>query len=470
MNYRIRIITTLVALAGLEATARADTATTTAVTFTKDVAPIVFSQCMPCHRTGEVGPFPLTNFAEVKKKAKTIRTVLGDGFMPPWHADSHGEFLNERKLTAAQKELLFAWIDGGQPEGAATDLPPTPHFTAGWQLGEPDLVLEPEGDFTLPAEGRDLYRCFVLPTSYETDRNVSAIEVRPGNRSVVHHALLYIDTTGAARKLDAADPGLGYTSFGGVGFTPQGGLGGWAPGIAAAPLPDGVGHRLPKGADVVLQVHYHKSGKPETDRTKVGIYFSKKPVDKLYRSIPVTYRAIRIPAGEANYKVQTSFPVPRDVTVLSVTPHMHLLGREMKVTATLPDGTTRQLVHVPDWDFNWQTTYWFKEPLHLPADSHLDLTARYDNSAANPNNPSSPPVLVVRGEQTTNEMCIAFVGFTVDSEHLIRGQGAVGALGLGRGGAAGSFLQQSRDDAMRGGASAPKPAPEQAPASAKSGG
>lgn len=397
-------------------------ASTTAdpVTFNHDIAPVVFQNCMTCHRSGEVGPFPLTNYAEVKKKAKTILGVVGDGIMPPWHAESHGQYLNERKLTAAQKALFQTWFDTGMPQGATADLPPAPHFTDGWQLGEPDLILEPTEDFALGAEGRDVYRCFVLPTSNTEQRWVSAVEVRAGNRSVVHHALVYLDTSGKARQLDAADPGPGYTSFGGVGFTPSGGLGGWAPGMVPRPLPEGIGYSLPAGADVVVQVHYHRSGKPETDRTKIGIHYSRTPIDKRYQSFPISFRKIRIAPGDADYHVDLDGPVPRAITVLAVTPHMHLLGREIKVDATLPDGTAQPLVHIPNWDFNWQTSYWFKEPIHLPRGSKVHLSARYDNSTANPSNPRNPPAEVTYGEETTNEMCLAFLGFTLDSEHLLK--------------------------------------------------
>lgn len=405
--------------AGLASVAVAETPTP--VTFNHDIAPIVFAQCMSCHRAGEVGPFPLTNFSEVKRKSKTILKVIDAGRMPPWPADSHGEFLHERRLTALQTQLFHDWVAGGLAEGDAKDLPATPHFTEGWQLGNPDLVLEPDQPYELGAEGGDVYRCFVLPSGTTEDRYVEAVEIRPSNRAVVHHALVFLDTTGAARKLDAADPGPGYTSFGGVGFTPSGGLGGWAPGIVPAALPEGVGYFLPKGADIVLQVHYHRSGKAETDRTRIGIFFAKKPVDKRYRSLAVSFRKIDIPAGDADYEVHTSMTVPRNVTVLTITPHMHWLGREMTVKATPDGGQPQRLIHIPDWDFNWQTIYHFKDPVRLPAGTVVRMSARFDNSTGNPRNPSTPPKEVFRGEQTTDEMCIAFIGYTIDSEHLTQG-------------------------------------------------
>jgi mono/diheme cytochrome c family protein len=394
-------------------------------TFNRDIAPIVFQNCAGCHHAGEVAPFPLVTYQDVKQHARQIQLVTGRRIMPPWKAaDGFGEFHDARRLADDQIAAIRDWVEAGTPEGKRSDLPRPPKFTAGWMLGEPDTVLEPEEPYTLAAEGRDVYRCFVVPTNYSQDRYISAVEVRPGNRMVVHHMIAFIDTSGAARKLDAADPGPGYTTFGGVGFAPEGTIGGWAPGNLPRNLPAGVGILLPKGADVVLQVHYHKSGKIETDRTRVGLYFCKGPVDKRLRVSAAINPFLRIPPGDSAYTVRASRPVPADVTVLQVMPHMHLLGREMTVTATLPDGSLKPMVKVPDWDFNWQTTYTFREPLKLPRGSRIDLVARYDNSDQNPRNPSSPPKVVTWGEQTTNEMCIAFFFYTVDAEHLTQGVSA----------------------------------------------
>ncbi|RYG59652.1 hypothetical protein EON80_25495, partial [bacterium] len=246
--------------------------------------------------------------------------------------------------------------------------------------------------------------------------------------------------------LDEAAPGRGYTSFGGPGFSPKSGtLGGWAPGNESVPTPSGVGMLLPKGADIVLQVHYHKSGKPEEDLTKIGLTFCKGPIDKRMRVLPVLYLPLRIPAGDSKYMAHTNVTIPTDITVHSVTPHMHLLAREMLVTATLPDESTKKLVRVPDWDFNWQTTYAFKQPVTLPAGSKIEVEARYDNSTGNPLNPNNPPKQVHWGEETTDEMCIAFLRYTVDSEHLTRGQVAQDAPdSMGSGGFAGNQMRLLR--------------------------
>jgi hypothetical protein len=392
-----------------------------APTFNKHIAPIVFENCTSCHRPDEVAPFSLMNYQDVKKRAKMIALVTEKRLMPPWKADEGREkFHDARLLSDQQIDTIKQWAAGGAPEGNAADLPPLPKYTSGWQMGQPDAVFEPDEDYSLAAEGEDIYRCFVVPADYKEDRYVSAMEVRPGNRSIVHHVIVYIDTSGKARQKDAADPGPGYTSFGGVGFSAAGTLGGWAPGNLPRRLPPGVGILLPKGADLVFQVHYHRSGKVETDRTKIGVYFAEGPVDKKMHVLPLLSPILRIPPGEKNYEAKASFPVLFDATVLSVMPHMHLLGRDMTVTATLPDGTEKKLVRVPDWDFNWQTTYVLNQPMKLPRGARVSLVAHYDNSTDNPRNPSNPPRLATWGEETTDEMCIAFIAFTADAEHLTK--------------------------------------------------
>ena len=402
------------------------------VTFAKHIAPILNQNCASCHRPGEVAPFSLLTYEDAKKRAKQLAVVTHSKYMPPWKAEAgFGQFVDERRLTTEQIALIKEWADSGAPLGSPADLPQTPKFPAGWTLGEPDVVIQPSDSYTLAAEGKDVYQCFVVPTNYSEDRYISAIEVRPENRSVVHHVIAFLDSSGKARELDARSSEPGYASFGGVGFLPSGSLGGWAPGNLPRHLPDGVGMLLPKGSDIVLQVHYHKSGKAEKDRTKVGLYFSKKPVDKQLRIVPVIGFMLNIPPGDPNYTVRASLPMVVDSTVLQVMPHMHLLGREMTVKAVLPDGSEKPMVKVPDWDFNWQTTYTFKEPMKLPRGSRVDLVARYDNSEKNPRNPNSPPKRVGWGEETGDEMCIAFLFGTIDAEHLTKGQSAGGFRGLG---------------------------------------
>ena len=267
------------------------------------------------------------------------------------------------------------------------------------------------------ATGKDVYRCFVLPTGLTEDKDVVAVEYRAGNKRVVHHVIGYIDVAGAGKEKDVKDPGPGYTSFGGPGFAPFGELGGWAPGNMPSYLPEGIGRKLPAGSDVVMQVHYHADGQPEEDITQVGIYFAKKPIVKQLRIVPVVVRKLEIPAGEANHWVEATFPVPLDANVIFVAPHMHLLGRQMEMWVTMPDGTVKPIIKIDDWDFRWQDTYSYKEPLHLPKGAKVTMKARFDNSEKNPKNPNSPPKTVTWGEETTDEMCIGFLGFYADDEN-----------------------------------------------------
>jgi mono/diheme cytochrome c family protein len=397
------------------------------VTYARDVAPILNANCVSCHRAGEAGPFPLTSYNDARKRAATIAAVVGARVMPPWKLDSHGEFQNERRLSDAQIATLTRWARGGAKPGDLKAAPTPPKFRPGWALGRPDLVVSPSGEYALEAEGRDVYRCFVIPTDFPADRFVSALDVRPGNRAVVHHVLAYVDTTGKARKLDAKDPGEGYSTGGGIGFLPAGMLGGWAPGAMPAQLPPSTGILLPKGADIVLEVHYHKSGKPERDRSQVALYFGRdEAVERPLRYFPLVNLGLRIPPGAKDHVVRADLTVPADTTLVNVFPHMHLLGKQMTVTATLPDGTTKRLIHVPDWDFNWQGFYAYKEPVKLPRGTKVELVAHYDNSADNPRNPSHPPKTVTWGEQTTDEMCLAFLGFTVDAERRPKAAGRGG--------------------------------------------
>lgn len=404
------------------ALAKSTTLSKASVTYTRDIAPIVFQNCTSCHRDGEVAPFSLSNYAEIKRHAATMVAVTQSRYMPPWKAAPDGDkFVGERRLSDSQITTIRKWVAAGMPEGNPADLPPPPRFSSGWRSGTPDVIVQPEAAFPVAADGDDVYRCFVIPTSYSEDRYLSGIEVHPGNGQIVHHIIVYLDTSGAARKRDEQEPGEGYTSFGGPGFRPAGALGGWAPGNDPQMVPDGYGILLPRGADIVMQIHYHKDGKAETDLSKIGLHFAKKPVDKRVRTFQIMQPFLNIEPGDAHYMARTNFTVPTDVHVLDVLPHMHLVGHDIAVTATPPDGPEQKLVDVPHWDFNWQTRYTFREPVALPKNTKINIVAHYDNSTANPRNPNSPPRLVKWGEQTTDEMCIAFLSYTIDSEHLLSG-------------------------------------------------
>ena len=405
-------------------------------TFVKDVAPILWKNCASCHRPGEIGPFSLLNYEDAQKRADFLAEVTKDRRMPPWKAEpGFGKFQDERRLSEAEIDVLANWAAAGAPEGDPKQLPKPPTFPDGWQLGEPDLVLKMEQPFEIPADGPDVYRCFVIPIPIDKDAMVSAVEFRPGNHSVVHHAILFLDANGKVRKKDGQDGKPGYESFGGPGVVPTGGLGGWAPGATPRYMPDGVVRYLRDGSDLVLQIHYHPTGKPESDQSVVGLYFSKKPVLKIVTGIAVVQPGLSLPAGNAHCEVAAqSAPIPADVHVLGVTPHMHNLGKSFKVTAVDPSGTkTAPLVWIKDWDFNWQGAYHFVRPIRLPKGSRIKVEAVYDNSAENTKNPNSPPKDVTWGEQTSDEMCLCSVQVFTDTIPDLRKIATMAAHELGIG-------------------------------------
>ena len=392
----------------------------TSPTFNQEVVRLLQKSCQTCHHPGDIAPFSMITYKETRPWAKSIREQVILRQMPPWKpVPGCGNFLDARQLTDEEIATFTQWVDAGAPEGDPADLPPARNFPDGWPLGEPDLILTPESDYTPPTTS-DLYRCFTVPTSLRGDRYISAIDVRPGNRKIVHHIVTYIDRAGVSAELDARDPGPGYTSFGGPGFNNAVPLSGWAPGARAYFFNDGVGVKLPNNSRVVFQIHYHPTGQQESDRTQVGLYFAKAPVRKQLQYLALINEDFAIPPGEGHYPVTASYTVPSftNAHVVSVTPHMHLLGREMKVEATPTGQPTQCLININDWNFQWQGTYSYQEPVALTAGTKLQLTAFYDNSAANPRNPNSPPRTVRWGEQTTDEMCIAALGLTLDAENL----------------------------------------------------
>jgi mono/diheme cytochrome c family protein len=391
-------------------------------TYCKDVAAIIQKNCQECHRPGQVGPFALETYEQAKKRATDIAAVVSDRAMPPWKADPHVGLKFKGAKTLSEKDIatLVAWADADAPEGNRADLPPPVHFPTDWQLGTPDLVIDIGADFEVPASGEDIYRCFVVPTNLKKDEYVTAVEYRPGNRRVVHHILAYVDISGKARERDKAEEGPGYACFGGPGEPIHGGLGGWAPGNAPGFLPDGIGRSLPKGSDVIVQVHYHPQGKAETDRSKLGIYFAKKPIKQVMHWGVVINPGLELPPGASDVEVKAAWEVPVDITAHAISPHMHLLGRDMQIGVKFPDGHVQEIIKVPDWDFNWQYTYQFEKALDIPKGSVVFLTSHYDNSASNPRNPHKPPKLVRWGEATTDEMCIGFLAITKKGQDLTK--------------------------------------------------
>lgn len=386
------------------------------VTFNRDIAPILFSNCVTCHREGEVAPFALTEFSQASKRAKQIAEVVTARIMPPWRpAPDYGHFAGERKLSEGQITLLNAWAEAGAPEGDAADLPPLPQFPRGWQLGKPDMIVRMVRPFHLPADGPDLYQHFVAPMNLNQDRLIRAIEVHPGNARIVHHAHLFVDTTGEARQLDQADPKEGYTRFGGTGLSSPAYLGGWNPGATPHFFPKGCGRQVPRGGDAVFQIHYHPSGKPETDQTEVGIYFAPADAQQLIADLVVGNTDLVIPAGTAEARFNAEYTTPANVVLMEIRPHMHLLGKSYQVRGLLPSGAEVPLIKIENWDFNWQDSYVFDPMIRLPAGSKIQVHAVFDNSSNNPSNPSSPPQTVYFGEESTDEMSSCAIRVTTDT-------------------------------------------------------
>ncbi|QYK53338.1 MAG: hypothetical protein KF824_00260 [Fimbriimonadaceae bacterium] len=388
-----------------------------AVTYAEHVAPILNNSCVKCHRPGQSAPFSLIGYENAKRYSDMIALATSKKRMPPWKAvPGEVKFLDDTHLSDEQITLLSAWADAGAPRGDKSKEPVTPTFPEGWALGKPDMLLEMPYEFELGADGSDEYWNFVITPNITKPTYISAIDVEPGNKRIVHHVIAFLDKSGQGKKLvqSRGDKRAGYkTTGGGVGFNPDGSLGGWAPGAKQSRLPDHAGMLIEPGTDIILQVHYNKSGKPEKDQTKVAVYLNqgvpKEQVDVKF--IPNPF--IRIVPGKAGQKFRSEIPIPAKIKIYSLMPHMHLLGREMKATAIYPDGKEKVLIEVKDWDFNWQLIYNLKTPEILPAGSKLRLEAEYDNSVDNPFQPHDPPKLVRWGEETTDEMMLLVAGITV---------------------------------------------------------
>ncbi len=375
-------------------------ASVTVPTFSHDVALLLDKNCVTCHHANGVAPFPLTTYSEVAKRAKLIATVTAKRYMPPW-LPSAPRFDHELKLTGAEIALLARWAAAGAPQGDPRQTPPPPQFRGGWTLGPPGGEAAMPQPFDVPADGPDLYRCFVIPSPSAAARWVRAIDIRPGDMKVVHHAILFQDTTGTARKRDT---GHGYSCFGTPGFLPALGLGGWTPGALPARNPADIPELLHGHADLVLQIHYHPTGRPETDRTRVALYFTDQAPKRRLMDIPLGSSRIDIPAGDPAYKVTDHFTLPVAVDAIGVIPHAHYVCRTMYAYAVLPDGSRRTLLRIPQWNFDWQQQYRYPAPLRLPADTEIEMEFTYDNSSANPRNPNHPPQRVLYGPGTSDEM------------------------------------------------------------------
>ncbi len=390
------------------------------ITFAEPIASIIFNHCSTCHRPGQAGPFPLLTYEDVSQRAETIKAVIRDNYMPPWKPVHTGlEFSNDRRLSDQEKQQINAWIEAGCPEGDKTKRPNAPHFPNGWSLGTPDLVVQMDRPFEIPADGPDLYRSFVFPVGLPKDKWIKAIEVRPTARGAVHHALFFLDVDGVAKEQKSAD---GQPGFAGMNFMkargnalermPESlarGLGGYVPGATPNKLPGDLARFLPKGSDIVMQTHFHPTGKKQSEQAQLGLYFAEQPPKQLL--VPVQLppifgmgSGIDIDAGDANYVLHDEYVLPIDIVGFEIGGHAHYICKKMKMIATQPGGLPFELLRIDDWDLDWQDQYLFKSPVPLAKGTKLTVDIIYDNSENNPENPFMPPRPISWGRESTDEM------------------------------------------------------------------
>jgi Flp pilus assembly protein TadD len=380
------------------------------ITFNEHVAPIVYRSCATCHRPGEAGPFSLLTYADVRKRARQIARVTSTRFMPPWLPEpGYGDFVGERRLSDAEIALIRRWFEQGAPEGDPAKRPSPPPFPGEWPLGPPDVVVQMKEPYTLRAEGPDDFRNFVLSAPVLETRYVKAIDIRPGDKRIVHHANVLVDRTGSCRRRDAEDPGPGFYGMDLLiesdRFEPHSHFLFWKPGTPPQVERPGLSWSLERGTDLVLNLHLFPSGKPEQVQAAVGLYFTDEPPTQHPMLLQLENdRALDIPAGESDFVVTDELVLPLDVDLLGVYPHAHYLGRDLRAYATLPDGTRRWLIWIKDWDLNWQGVFRYRKPLFLPRGTTLTMRYSYDNSTANVRNPHHPPRRVVAGNRSTDEM------------------------------------------------------------------
>lgn len=425
-----------------------------APTFSKDVAPIFFANCTSCHHPGDIAPMSLLTYKDARPWARSIANAVKGGVMPPWHADpAVGHFSNERRLTDAQKTTIIEWADGGAPEGNPSDLPQAPMYTDGWTIGEPDVVLAMQEDYPIPATGTVPYVYFEIPANFAEDRWIQAWEMRPGNRRVVHHVIVSVrppQANAAAQQLVASiaagqqpagapRPQPLFTFADGMDIPPgqTGGrplppekqrapsamdrprprgtgasIGGYVPGNSSRVLPQGTAIRLPKGSSLVFQVHYTPVGEATTDRTKLGLVFAKEPPKIPLASAALVNGGLHIPPGAPDHRIDAEMTINREIMLFSLVPHTHVRGKRWKYDLQYPDGRRETILSVPNYDFEWQHEYIFKEPLRIPAGTKFLATAWYDNSPSNKSNPD-PTAEVWWGDQTWDEMMYTSLTFNV---------------------------------------------------------
>ena len=406
--------------------------TQNAPTFSKDVAPIFYNKCISCHRPGEVAPMSLITFQDARPWARAIRDKVASREMPPWFADpSHGAFRNDRSLTPAQIDTIVKWVDGGARQGDAAQMPAVPALAAGWQIGKPDVVFEMPAEYHIAADGTIDYQYFEVPTNFKEDRWIRAGEVRAGNPEHVHHIIVSVieppgntrpnvmsvraiadsDASRAPRTLTDAQRAQLATAARRANAVS---LVNWAVGEDAPVYPAGLAKRIPAGSTLQFQIHYTTNGTAATDRSRIGLIFTKEPPKSEVRTALIANAQFAIPTGAANHQIEAEATFSDNVKVWTMHPHMHLRGKDMTYTAIYPDGRQEVVLHVPKYDFGWQTDYWLATPLSLPKGSKLHVTAHFDNSPANRFNPD-PKTTVRWGDQTWEEMMIGYITYTVDN-------------------------------------------------------
>jgi hypothetical protein len=381
-------------------------------TFSKDVAPILFKNCASCHRPGEIAPMSLLTYAQTRPWAKSIREQVATGQMPPWHAtQAHGTFANDRRLSPQEKDTLLRWVDAGAPQGSEKDLPPMPIFNEGWEIGKPDVVFTMPKPYQVPDSGEIAYQYFQVPTNFTEDKWVQAIELRPGNRKVVHHILLFCSEPGTKGR---PVPYVSVTPK----MPPQNGgpgnlIGTTAPGTNAMILAPGNALLIKAGAVLRFQMHYTTNGQAGQDQSSVGMIFAKQPPQTEIRTNAFINPMFVIPPGEANLAVDSAIQFSEDTQIRGLIPHTHLRGKSWEYRMVYPDGRSEVILSIPRYDFNWQTYYVFSKPLAAPKGARLEARAHYDNSTANPFNPD-PKASVRWGDQTWEEMQYTGITFSVD--------------------------------------------------------
>lgn len=388
-------------------------------TFAEHIAPIIYTHCTTCHRDGEVGRFSLANYQEVAAWGTVIRQVTQVRYMPPWQPDpNYSHFLGQNYLTDTEIQQIADWVSGGMPRGNMAVEPTPPDFPTGSQLGTPDLVLS-FSEMLQHAAGGDDYRVVVLPTNLTQARDISAIEMRPGNGNIVHHALFSWDTTGQARLNDAATPEYGYTNFAGFGVTNADArqFPSYAPGQKARRYPAGMGQRLPAGADLLMQIHYAPTSVDAYDSSTVNLFFTPTPATRQvqqYVMLPntLTNGPFIIPADSVK-TFHGQFTVPFNASLINIGPHGHLICKSWEVFAIKPNGDTINLIKIPNWDFHWQGNYSFPNLIRLPIGTVIHAYGTYDNRSSNPNNPNTPPQDISWGEGTSDEMFYISFFFTL---------------------------------------------------------